>query len=215
MHIPNDHVGTAINILLEFHGEKYPALFNSDNKSIISLPISLSNLDPGVYKVKARIEGEGISEIIKGELVKLSPKANAVKIDRFTGGLLVNDLPFFPFGFYCYSPVQATLPEEEVVKGFNMISPYQRIAANTRDERRAYLDRAAELGMKVHFNLLSVSGGGGVGSSRDNTSSQSQKEKLLKEEIEAFMDHPALLAWYISDEPTGHGAEPDSLAQVY
>lgn len=215
LHIPDDHVGTAINILLEIQGKKYPALNNSDNKSIISLPINLSSLDPGVYKVKARIEGEGISEIIKGELVKLSPKANAVKIDRLTGGLLVNDLPYFPFGFYCYSPVQATLPEEEVVKGFNVMSPYQRIAANTRDERRAYMDRAAELGMKVHFNLLSVSGGGGVGSARDNSSSQSQKTRLLREEIEAFMDHPALLAWYISDEPTGHGADPDSLAQVY
>ena len=102
-----------------------------------------------------------------------------------------------------------------MVKGFNMMSPYQKIEGKTREERKAYLDRAAELGMKVHYNLLSVSGGGGVGSGRDYSSSQNEREKLLKEEIEAFMDHPALLAWYISDEPTGHGADPEELKNIY
>jgi len=45
-----------------------------------------------------------------------------------------------------------------------MISPYQKILPETLNERKAYMDRCAELGMKVHYNLLSVSGGGGVGS---------------------------------------------------
>ena len=51
-----------------------------------------------------------------------------------------------------------------MVKGFNLISPYQKILPETLSERKAYMDRCAELGMKVHYNLLSVSGGGGVGS---------------------------------------------------
>ena len=97
-------------------------------------------------------------------LIILNYKPNEVKTDRLTGGLIVNRRQFFPFGFYCYSPVYPTLPEEEVVKGFNMISPYQKIMPETLNERKAYMDRCAGLGMKVHYNLLSVSGGGGVGS---------------------------------------------------
>ncbi|HUT25107.1 MAG TPA: chitobiase/beta-hexosaminidase C-terminal domain-containing protein, partial [Sumerlaeia bacterium] len=30
-----------------------------------------------------------------------------------------------------------------------------------------------------------------------------------------FRDHPALLAWYISDEPSGHGASPEHLERMY
>ncbi len=215
LHIPDDYKNSSLNIQLEIEGRQILSLDKETSSSIFSLPIKIQDLLPGTYEVKARLAGEGISEDITGELMKLVPKANAVKIDRLTGGLLVNDLPYFPFGFYCYSPVQTTLPEEEVVKGFNMMSPYQRIESKTREDRKAYLDRCAELGMKVHYNLLSVAGGGGVGSGRSRGQSMSEKARLLKEEIEAFKDHPAILAWYISDEPTGHGADPDSLKQVY
>ena len=111
------------------------------------------------------------------ELIILSYKPNEVKTDRLTGGIIVNRRQFFPFGFYCYSPVSPTLPEEEVVKGFNMISPYQTILPETLSERKAYMDRCAELGMKVHYNLLSVSGGGGVGSKIEGLSAEEKKTK--------------------------------------
>jgi hypothetical protein len=140
---------------------------------------------------------------------------NEVKIDRMSGGLIVEDLPFFPFGFYTYSPVQEGLPAEEVVKGFNMMSPYQKIESRTFKERKAYMDRCAALGMKVNYNLLSVAGGGGVGSGRDEGLSRSKRMELLRKEIEAFRDHPALLSWYISDEPVGQGVPPDSLIKTY
>jgi len=62
--------------------------------------------------------------------------------------------------------------------------------------------------MKVHYNLLSVSGGGGVHHRMNE--SQNQKEERLISEIKAFMDHPALLAWYISDEQMGIIYLPDT-----
>jgi len=148
------------------------------------------------------------------ELRKLPAKDNAVKIDRMTNGLIVNDLPFIPFGFYCYSPVQATLPEEEVVKGFNFISPYQQILPKTFKARKAYMDRCADLGMKVHYNLCSVAGGGGAGSARQNKSS-AELEKILTKEVKAFKDHPALLAWYISDEPVGQNVGVETVEKAY
>jgi len=215
LHIPDKYLSTSFKVGLTIDGNY---VFNETidaEKSIYPIPVSIQGLGQASHIITANITGSSLDVLVKGELLCLPPKANSVKIDRLTGSLIINELPFFPFGFYCYSPLQPTLPEEEVVKGFNMFSPYQQIKSKTRDERKAYLDRAAELGMKVHYNLLSVAGGGGVGSVRDLTSTQEEKRKLLKEEIEAFMDHPALLAWYISDEPTGHGEDPEDLKNVY
>jgi hypothetical protein len=144
----------------------------------------------------------------------LPPRLNAVKIDQLTGTLIVGGLPFIPFGFYAYSPVQPTLPEEEVVRGFNMISPYQKIMDKTFKARKAYMDRCAALGMKVNYNLLSVAGGGGVGSARMAMNDADRRELLIRE-VKAFRDHPALLAWYIADEPVGQGHPPGPLIETY
>ncbi|MCK5337368.1 MAG: hypothetical protein KAJ50_01105, partial [Bacteroidales bacterium] len=151
----------------------------------------------------------------KVQVVILEDRYNAVKIDRVSGGLIVEGLPFIPFGFYNYSPVQPGLAEEEVVKGFNMMSPYQTIEGKTLKERKEYMDRCAAVGMKVNYNVLSLAGGGGVAGKKYSKLSHRKRLKLLKKEIEAFRDHPALLSWYISDEPVGQGVPPDSLTEAY
>ena len=76
------------------------------------------------------------------------------------------------------------------------------------------MDRCAELGMKVHYNLLSVSGGGGVGSKIEGLSDEEKRTRLI-EEIKTFRDHPALLGWYISDEPNGFKIAPEQLEEIY
>jgi hypothetical protein len=185
-------------------------------KTILRIPVTF-DLTPSVYKASARItipSLSGITYTAASELAILTHKPNEVKTDWFTGGMIVNNRQFFPFGFYCYSPVSPTLPEEEIVKGFNMISPYQKIAPESLGERKAYMDRCAELGMKVHYNLISLSGGGGVGSKSGDLSPEEKRLRLI-EEIKTFMNHPALLAWYISDEPNGFKIPPDSLEKIY
>lgn len=167
----------------------------------------------GRHTLKCRFKAAGkVVTEIPVEVVVLRPRANAVKIDRFTGGLIVNDLPYFPCGFYCYSPVQPTLPEEEAVKGFNMMSPYQQNTPGGLAQRRAYMDRCAALGMKVHYQLLSIAGGGGVyGAEADEAAA---KQAQLKAEIREFRDHPALLAWYIADEPSAKDVSPEHLIRT-
>ncbi len=178
----------------------------------ISGPVDLA---PAVYRAIATISaGSRLSFLASTDLIILQPKANEVKTDRLTGGLIVNRRQFYPFGFYCYSPVYPSLPEEEVVNGFNMISPYQNILPETLSGRKAYMDRCAELGMKVHYNLLSLSGGGGTGY-RNGVMKAEEKKKLLVAEIKIFMDHPALLGWYISDEPNGTNVSPEYLTEIY
>jgi hypothetical protein len=139
----------------------------------------------------------------------------SVKIDRSTGGLVTYNLPLFSFGFYTNFPFDPDLPEMEAIKGFNLISPYQRIGRKTLKDRKAYMDRCADLGMKVNYNLCSVAGGGGVGSSSIEGLSSIEKKEMLRKEIETFRDHPALLAWYIADEPDGLSLPADSLRETY
>jgi hypothetical protein len=184
--------------------------------TIIRLPFAI-DLPQGLYKISAQITSPGKAGVVytaNTNLNILTYKSNEVKTDRLTGGLIVNKRQFFPFGFYTYSPVVQTLPEEECVKGFNVISPYQKILPETLDERKAYMDRCAQLGMKVHYNLLSVSGGGGVGSKIEGITDEEKKSRMISE-IKTFMDHPALLAWYISDEPTGNRISPETLEEIY
>ena len=148
-------------------------------------------------------------------MTRLPPKANAVQIDRLGGGLRVDGLPWFPFGFYCYWPVQPTLAGEEAARGFNLMSPYQPNDPGSLDERIAYLDRAAALGMKVHYQLLDVSGGGGVYSGSGREIPPEQRDEWLRSEIEAVRGHPALLAWYIADEPGLRGLDPGEMRRIH
>lgn len=216
LHVPPSFSQINLSVSVNIKGNTV-ALWNGRSvKNIVRLHLAL-NLSPATYKVSALISATvspGITYQATTNLSVLSYKPNEVKTDRMTGGLIVNRRQFFPFGFYCYSPVSPTLPEEEAVKGFNMISPYQKIAPETLTERKAYMDRCAKLGMKVHYNLLSVSGGGGVGSKIEGLSDEEKRKRLIAE-ISTFRDHPALLGWYISDEPTGNNISPQTLEEIY
>lgn len=214
LHLPQSLAWSNLQVKLKTNDGELTSWKGTPGSKILRIPFDL-NLNPDVYTMKAEIISSGGSRYSAAcELTILQHKANEVKTDRLTGGLIVNNRDFFPFGFYCYSPVQPTLPEEEVVKGFNMMSPYQKILPENLNARKAYMDRCAELGMKVNYNLLSVSGGGGVSSQIEGITEEEKKERLLNE-IREFMDHPALLAWYISDEPNGFRIPPSTLESIY
>jgi len=215
LHIPAALIWNNLKVSLKIKNDTVYSSAFMPGKKIFRLPFDLE-LTPGEYKATAEISvpGRKISYTTSATLMVLPYKSNEVKTDNLTGGLIVNKRQFLPFGFYCYSPVHPTLPEEEAVKGFNMISPYQKILPETLRERKAYMDRCARLGIKVHYNLLSVTGGGGVGSLIEGITEDQKRERLI-EEIRTFMDHPALMAWYISDEPNGHKIEPGILETIY
>ena len=214
IHIPQTLIWNQLNIVLKINNKELSAWKGIPGNKIFTLPFDI-DIPSAIYIVEAGIKSSnGSAYKTTASLNILDYKPNEVKTDRLTGGLIVNRKIFFPFGFYCYSPVYPTLPEEEIVKGFNMISPYQKILPETLKERMAYMDRCSMIGMKVHYNLLSVSGGGGVSSKIEGISESEKRERLVSE-IRTFMDHPALLAWYISDEPNGFKIPPAELEEVY
>jgi hypothetical protein len=216
LHVPSGQMRYMLSVIITAEDKPIATWKGKPGKNILRIPFQL-NLAPSGYKILASIKmtsGSGEAFLARTSLTILPHKPNEVKTDRLTGGMIVNNRQFYPFGFYCYSPVSQTLPEEEIVRGFNMISPYQTILPETLLERKAYMDRCAQIGMKVHYHLLSLSGGGGV-DSRIKGLSAEEKRRRLKDEIRAFMNHPALLAWYISDEPNGYKIPPDTLEEIY
>jgi hypothetical protein len=214
LHVPPLLQHSFLNLRIKVNDREISYWKGIPDRNLIRIPVRLE-LPEATYSVAAEIFTSGRTRYIaKCPLTILNPKLNEVKTDALTGGVIVNGRIFFPFGFYCYSPVYYTLPEEEAVKGFNMISPYQKILPETFNERKAYMDRCATLGIKVHYNLLSVSGGGGVNSQIEGISENEKMDRLINEII-AFRDHPALLSWYISDEPNGYKLPPEKLEQIY
>ena len=215
LHSPRNILNNSISIKIFVDNILKGSWEDRPLKQITDIPFALDLL-PGKYRITSEITSHQGRRKYKAttNLIILRYKANEVKTDRYTGGLIVGKRLFFPFGFYCYSPVYPTLPEEEAAKGFNMISPYQKITPSLLPERKSYMDRCAQLGMKVLYNLISITGGGGVGSTID-TISGSQKMERLKKEVNTFMNHPALLGWYIADEPNGNKIPTDSLVKIY
>lgn len=176
-------------------------------EKIYTLPLDI--LREGDNRLKVRV-GDSTYSV---RLTRLPYKDNGVQIDYLTGVVRAEGLPIVPSGFYCYSPVQPTLPEEEVVRGMNLLSPYQNIGRQPRKERIAYLDRAAQLGMRVNYNLLSIAGGGG--GAKAAATDKTKKMQLLREEIRVLKDHPAILSWYVADEPEGQGISAETLEEIY
>ena len=125
---------------------------------------------------------------------KLPAKTNEVKIDNASGALVADGLPFIPFGFYTYYPLKEGVMDAEVTRGFSLFSPYHGGPHDTEALKpiRAYMDRCAALGMRVNYHLMWS----------NRTEMTDEQWQLLRGEIEAFRDHPAILSWYIADEPT-------------
>ncbi|MBC8181291.1 hypothetical protein H8E88_09210 [candidate division KSB1 bacterium] len=119
---------------------------------------SIADFPVGTHELMLRIKkNDGLQIKRSVEIIKLQPALNEVKVDRLTGGLIVDDLPFFPFGFYTGFPVGDVIAEE-VYSGMNLIGVYQKNDQETLDERKAYMDLCASLGMKVNYHVNGLVG---------------------------------------------------------
>lgn len=183
----------------------------ASDKLSVKIPADSFGFGRKILQYAVFRDGQSIGE---GELeiTRLPAKANEVKIDRLTGGLIADGLPFFPVGFYC-RPV-LDLPEQEVTNGFNLIGPYQSNLPEGLAERKEYMDRCARVGMKVQYSVNSLVGSGHNGA-KGLDMTEDEKLEILKSEVIAFRDHPALLSWYINDEPDGQGRPPSLIERAY
>ena len=198
----------------------------------VKLTLDGKEIAAGKFKVEPRIyvpfdaarlpEGDStvVCEITQGaipvatapvRMTRLAHKPNEVKIDYARRSMLVDGSPFLPFGFYTLFPINDGLIEQELAYGFNVISPYQHYqhGGPWSDEKaaevREYMDLCAQVGMKVHYQIL-----------WHGRSAQTDADwARLKNEIETYRDHPALLCWYLADEPELGTYPPETFVKLY
>ncbi|MDH7569298.1 MAG: hypothetical protein QHJ73_06900, partial [Armatimonadota bacterium] len=168
-----------------------------------TLPFDVTALPMGRTEVTCRLlEGERELWRAVTHLTRLVPRSNEVKIDYAGRGLIVDGLPFLPFGFYCWAP-PGDLPTQEATQGFVHIAPYQR--EMPVEQMREYLDRCAAVGLKVHFDIRPIA----------QQRPSPEKWQRLREWVDAVKEHPALLAYYLCDEPDGQNIPAERLEEAY
>ena len=175
-----------------------------------AVPIALAGLPPGRCELSATLHrGEERVGTASCVLLREPRRDNAVMVDNEGHGLLVNRLPFVPRAFYADIATVAKVIETEPVAGFNVIAPYlsSDIAERrkARDGIRTLLDRCAAVGMYVQLDIRTAS----------HPPHTDEKWAWVQEEVEAFRDHPALLAYYLADEPELGWASPDDTREAY
>ncbi|HQK94279.1 MAG TPA: hypothetical protein PLD23_12280 [Armatimonadota bacterium] len=176
----------------------------------VAVPLDLGAFPPGHSELSATLyRGTVRLGSARCDLYRLPPKDGAVVIDNRSHGLVCGGLPFIPVGMYTDFGIARRLAEVEAPYGFTVIGPYMSpdIAERRqmRDQVRALFDRCAALGMYVHFDIRAAS----------RPPQTEETWAWLEEEITAFRDHPALLAYYLADEPELGWAKPENTTEAY
>lgn len=139
-------------------------------------------------------------------LVKRAPGSGSeVKIDYLNECLLVNNKPFFPFGFFHNEGTDESL-RKLADGGFNSFIRWCNGA--TPEQETALLDRAEKHGIKV-IERCDVFYRGDRPGPMESTLPEVWEPTLeaLESSIPSIRDHPALLAYSSVDEPGDPGWE--------
>ncbi len=115
--------------------------------------------------------------------------ARTVDIDEHNR-LIVDGAPFFPLGMY-WSGIDRDQLEIYADSAFNCLMPYG-------SPSKEGLDLAEAHGLKVIYSVKDIFHG--TTYCPDYIKSEADEEPFIREKVEAFKAHPALLAWYINDE---------------
>jgi hypothetical protein len=162
----------------------------------------LAGLGTGEYELAAWLVGtDGPAGPVDSAVVAfplLPPAPREVKLDRFSGSLLVDGAPFFPVGLYW---LRAELLPGVRRLGFNSGDYFYRL---TGDQVAELMDAAARDEVKI---LLELS---------DFIRRRSEPDlEAIDAAIARYRHHPALLAWYLIDEPEETGIKPEVTHRLY
>lgn len=155
---------------------------------------------PGDYELVARVEGTDLDQTARlpVKVVAASPEGHEVIVDRFNR-LVVDGKPFYPHGFYGV-PDQPEHAKYLADAGFNMALTYGR----GPEGQVKWLDTLQAAGLKgiVHVPW---------------TPAPEVDLAKVREGIAMVKGHPALLGYYIIDEPSPSrtGQTPEEVRRVY
>ena len=157
------------------------------------------DLPEGHYWLAARWQDPvGGADSLAVACEKFAPAAREVKIDLFSQSLLVDGEPFFPIGLYW-------LRAED-------LGPMRRLHFNSGDyfyklrgeEVASLMDAAAVEGMQILLELTEYA-----------RRKPEPDYRAIAALVKRYRRHPALLAWYLVDEPAETKMAPASALAIY
>ena len=161
--------------------------------------MAATSLAPGAYTLSAQLWGEkGLEDSIQCEFHKHPPGEREVKIDLFSQMLLVDGKPFFPIGLYW---LRTEVLNEVRRLNFNSGDYFYMLDPG---EIAELMDAAAREDMGILLELSNLVG-------RQPEPDYGGIEATIKR----YRRHPALLAWYIVDEPLEKRVKPGPANLVY
>ena len=129
---------------------------------------------------------------------KFAPAAREVKIDLFSQSLLVDGEPFFPIGLY-WLRAEDLGPMRHL--HFNSGDYYYKLRG---EEVAALMDAAAAEGMQILLELTEYARG-----------KPEPNYRAIAALVKRYRQHPALLAWYLVDEPDETKMAPAAALAIY
>ncbi|MBN1344380.1 MAG: hypothetical protein JXQ73_16955 [Phycisphaerae bacterium] len=157
------------------------------------LCIPAEGLVPGGYAVELILTQKGAGRTLANRAHRVVRVAGAPKriatIDSYNR-LILNGEPFFPLGMY-WSGISKDELEVYAKSGFNCLMPYGQPS-------KEQMDLAHSLGLKVIYTVKDIYSGTRWAPASIKT--ESDELAHIKQKVEAFGKHPALMAWYINDE---------------
>jgi hypothetical protein len=177
-----------------------------------SLPLP-AELAPGAYRVQAVLTLSQDGKVFESTapLTRLGPPADGGNEVRLDQNLitLVNGKPFFPVGAMMVRPSEDL--ETVAAQGYTVVMEYTFYWWKD-DARQAWLDRLQELGLKAviyPYSKPEMAKGARLREPLSDEEAAGTRELILR-----WKDHPALLAWYLADEPELHSTLPLRLKQL-
>ena len=177
-----------------------------------SLPLP-AEFPPGAYRVQAALTlpDGGKTYESSVSLTRLGPPAaggREVRLDK-NRVTVVDGKPFFPVGAMMVRPSEDL--ETVAAQGYTAVMEYT-FYWWTDEARQAWLDRLHALGLMAviyPYSKPEMARGARLREPLSDEEIAGTRELILR-----WKDHPALLAWYLADEPELHSTLPLRLKQL-
>ena len=170
--------------------------------------VKVPPLKPGQAEISVRAADRQAKELYcknnyRFTVRKLRPPQNSAIPDKFQR-LIIRGKPFMPVGIFGYRTSEPADLRKISDAGFNCYLDYDSKAWGKAGGKlsgyRKMLDRYAKYGLKCIFNIRWQSAY--TGNAIRKTDYAGNADDVTSQIVKSLADHPALLAWYLSDETT-------------